>query len=79
MLLREHVLLASGVGGVRFSSLGLNFLVHSWRVSLHYAGNEQGLSDQVLLYNPDSFVGCGTNLQRGKTHSRFTVYDSEII
>ena len=31
------------------------------------------------LQSQDSFVGCGTNLQRGKTHSRFTVYDSEII
>lgn len=57
-----------------FAAFGLNFLVHSWRVSLHYFEDEQGLSDQVLLYNPKTVSQAVEQIYKEAKHTLGLLY-----
>lgn len=52
----------------RFSAFGLNFFVHSWRVFLHYHGDEQGLSDEAWLYSPMTILQALQSIYKEETH-----------
>ena len=57
-----------------FATFGLNFLVHSWRVSLHYSEDEQGLSDQVLFYNPKTVTQAVEQIYKEAKHTLGLLY-----
>lgn len=57
-----------------FAAFGLSILVHSWRVSLPYLGDEQGLPDQVSLYNPMTVAWALEQIYKEEVHTLHLLY-----